>query len=157
MIYLGDEISEEWGGVYTTNYGDMRLVQIGRRIYGDYADRGYFEGCAHGDGLTMRATFQYASPRSKHGFVQFRIDGDGLEGTWAWTHTGVPSNNAAVNWRGARKAAAAPSLTNVKAEGMNFSDRWPDISAEERRWVLGSEYYDSCDPPEVHYDDPENQ
>ena len=152
MVYLGDEISEEWSGTFDTTYGELRLAQIGRRIYGDYVDRGYFEGCAHDDGLTMRATFQYITPRSKHGFVEFRTDGDGFEGTWTWTHAGPPPADATVNWRGARKAAVAPSLINVKAEGMNFSERWPDLGAEERRWVLGSEYYDSCDPPEVEED-----
>lgn len=152
-VYAGTDFDTgEWSGTFTTNYGDVRLVQIGRRVFGDYAQRGYFEGCTHNGGLTLRGTFQYNDPRSKHGFIEFRTDGDGFEGTWTWTRNGTPASDARINWRGARKLGSAPSLSYVTGERPHFADNWANISDTDRSWVLGSDYYDSCDPPEVEYD-----
>lgn len=147
----GDIRGDEWTGTFDTNYGDLRLVQVGRRVYGDYAKRGYFEGCVHNSGLTMRGTFQYNSPRRNHGFVEFRMDGDGFEGSWVWTKSGPPKRDSKINWRGARKQADTPQLSYVTGEKTHFADMWSSLSSENRKWVLGSDYYDSCDPPEVDY------
>lgn len=139
--------TEEWNGTFDTNHGEIRLVQIGRRVFGDYAQRGYFEGCTHDGGLTLRGTFQYNSPRSKHGFIAFRMEGDGFQGTWTWTGNGPPSAEARVNWSGARSSLPAPSLIHAAGMEPHFADSWVDISDRDRRWVIGSEYYDSCDGP----------
>lgn len=147
-----DDFSEEWTGTFQTNFGELRLTQIGRRVYGDYANRGYFEGCAHGDGTILRGTFQYNSPRNYHGFAEFRTDGDGFAGTWTWTARGVPQPDAAIGWRGVRVSAPAPSLIYVDGASPHFADNWPDITDAQRQWVLGSDYYDSCDPPDIDYD-----
>lgn len=138
-----------WTGTFDTNYGELRLIQQGRRVFGEYAKRGYFEGCTHDGGATMRGTFQYFSPRRNHGFIEFRVDGDGFEGTWAWTKSGVPASTDKVNWRGARTNPAVREEVYARANEMGFADMWSAIDSTQRRWVLGSDYYDSCDPPQV--------
>lgn len=140
---------DEWQGTFDTNYGELRLIQNGRRVFGEYAKRGYFEGCVHDGGTTMRATFQYFSPRRNHGFVEFRSDGDGFKGTWTWTKNGVPASDAKVNWSGARAKPDVAGEVYTRANEMGFADMWSTIDSAQRRWVLGSDYYDSCDPPLV--------
>lgn len=141
---------DEWTGTFDTNYGELRLVQQGRRVFGEYAKRGYFEGCVHDGGTTLRATFQYFNPRRNHGFIEFRSDGDGFKGTWTWTKNGVPSSSAKVNWSGARSNSEVREDVYIRANEMGFADMWSTIDASQRRWVLGGDYYDSCDPPEVN-------
>ncbi len=147
----GDIRGDEWQGTFTTNHGELRLVQVGRRVYGEYAKRGYFEGCVHKSGLNMRGTFQYFKPRRKHGFIEFRMDGDGFKGSWTWTKSGPPNADSRINWSGARSKPDVAAKVYTRANEMSFADMWPKISAEQRKWVLGSDYYDSCDPPEVDY------
>ena len=147
------EASDIWTGTFHTNFGELRLVQIGRRVYGDYADLGFVEGCAHGDGTTLRGTFQYNRPANYHGFFEFRTDGDGFAGVWTWTGKGVPRSAAKIGWRGVRVSAPAPSLRYVDGSRPHFANSWPELSAAQRKWVLGSDYYDSCDPPDIQYDD----
>ena len=146
---------DEWLGTFTTNHGQLRLVQDGRRVYGEYSNRGLIEGCLFDGGRTFRGTFQYFSPRRRHGFVEFRQDGDGFEGTWTWTRSGPPAPEAAINWRGARSLPDVPEEVYRRGGTMNFADAWPELAPETRRWVLGSDYYDSCDPPEVDYGEDE--
>ena len=143
---------DEWAGTFDTNHGELRLVQRGRRVFGEYAKRGYFEGCVHDGGLTMRGTFQYNSPRSKHGFIEFRTNGDGFEGTWTWTRNGTPSRGDRINWSGARSQPDVAQRVYDRANKVSFADMWSTIGSEQRRWVLGSEYYESCDAPEVDYE-----
>ncbi|MGB3471863.1 MAG: hypothetical protein WBA51_13660 [Erythrobacter sp.] len=152
-----ETVADIWTGTFDTNYGELRLIQQGRRVFGEYAKRGYFEGCTHAGGAIMRGTFQYYSPRSKHGFIEFRTDGDGFEGTWTWTKSGVPASSAKINWRGARTNPAAREEVSTRANEMNFADMWSTITDGQRRWVLGSDYYDSCDPPEVDEPGGENE
>lgn len=142
----------EWTGTFDTNYGELRLIQNGRRVFGEYAKRGYFEGCVHDGGTTMRATFQYFSPRRNHGFIEFRTDGDGFKGTWTWTKNGVPSSSDKVNWSGARTSSDVREDVYVRANEMSFADMWGTIDSSQRRWVLGSDTYDSCDPPEADHE-----
>lgn len=138
---------DEWHGTLQTTFGEIRLIQDGRRVFGEYAKRGYFEGCVHDGGASMRGTFQYFSPRSRQGFVEFRLDGN-----WNYMRSGVPAKGKRNRWAGARSNPDVPSEVYIRANEMSFADMWPDISAAQRRWVLGSDYYDSCDPPEVDYE-----
>lgn len=133
-----------WTGTFTTNHGDIRLIQIGNRVFGDYAARGFFEGCVHDGGQTLRGTFQYLSPRSKHGFVEFRLNGDRFEGQWAWTVAGLPRGTSTINWRGTRRASDAPTLTSVDQNGPHFADMWNTIAASQRAWVLGQPGATAC-------------
>lgn len=133
-----------WTGTFSTNHGDIRLIQIGDRVFGDYAARGYFEGCARDGGRTLRGTFQYLSPRSRHGFIEFRLDGDSFAGTWTWTRSGVPRSGSAINWRGTRKSSDAPTLNYVSQNELHFADNWNEISQDVRAWVLGQQGPDQC-------------
>ncbi len=133
-----------WTGTFSTNHGDLRLIQIGNRVFGDYAARGYFEGCVRDGGQTLRGTFQYLSPRSRHGFIEFRLSDESFAGTWAWTTSGVPRSNSTINWRGTRKSADTPTLNYVSQDELHFADMWNTIGASQRAWVLGQQGADQC-------------
>lgn len=137
-------VTGPWTGTFSTNHGDIRLIQIGNRVFGDYAARGFFEGCVRDGGQTLRGTFQYLSPRSKHGFIEFRLNDDSFEGTWTWTRSGVPGPGSAINWRGTRRSGDAPTLNQVSADESHFADMWNTISASQRAWVLGQTGADQC-------------
>ena len=146
---------DEWQGTFTTNYGPIRLVQQGRRVFGEYAERGLFEGCIHDGGNVLRGTFQYFKPRSSNGFIEFRADGDGFKGSWTWARDGVPGPQAKINWRGARSDPQVVDRVAVRGRRLNFADFWPTLEPDSRKWVLGSDYHDSCDAPDIDYGDGE--
>lgn len=157
IIYPNGErlTGDEWQGTFTTNYGPIRLVQKGRRVFGEYAERGLFEGCIHDGGNVLRGTFQYFKPRSSNGFIEFRTDGDGFKGTWTWAKGGVPGRESKINWRGARSDPRVSDRVAERGRELNFADFWPTLNSASRRWVLGSDYHDSCDAPDIDYDDGE--
>lgn len=127
----------EWTGTFTTNYGDLRLIQSGDRVYGDYGTRGYIEGRVNSAGTVMRGTFQYNSPRGSHGFIEFRRSGSRFEGGWSWTANGPPPSTK-VNWTGNRKSSARPTLKHAVQKASYWSDAWFKIDQQYRSWVSGS-------------------
>lgn len=156
-VYTGGEqlVGDEWQGTFTTNYGPIRLVQKGRRVFGEYAQRGLFEGCVHDGGNVLRGTFQYFRPRSSNGFIEFRTDGDGFKGSWTWAKAGVPKPDSKINWRGARSDPRVSDQAAVHGRRLNFADFWSTLDPASRQWVLGSDYHDSCDAPDIEYGDGE--
>lgn len=127
----------EWTGTFTTNYGDLRLIQSGDRVYGDYGTRGYIEGRINPAGTVMRGTFQYNSPRSSHGFIEFRRSGNRFEGGWSWTKAGPPARSK-VNWTGSLRSSARPALKYARGKSSYWADMWATTSAANRAWATGS-------------------
>ena len=151
----GQLFGDEWQGTFTTTYGPIRLVQQGRRVFGEYAERGVFEGCIHEGGDVLRGTFQYFKPRTSNGFIEFRTDGDGFKGSWTWAKAGVPNPESKINWRGARSDPRISDSAAERGRKLNFADFWPTLDAASRQWVLGSDYHDACDAPDIDYGDGE--
>lgn len=107
-----------WQGRWDTDFGELRLVQTGDRVHGDYATTGMIEARLSPDGRTLRGAFNRHD--GDWGMFSFEIsaDGKGWTGRWAWRDdvsldTGV--------WSGRRTSPAVPRLT----EAVDAPVYWP--------------------------------
>lgn len=94
-----------WSGNWDTTYGQLRLMQDGRRVYGDYAARGTIEGTVSEAGDELRAVFMYTDGR--WGLVRWTRAGNRISGLWNWSASGIPSKGAGTRWDGKRTSRSA--------------------------------------------------
>ena len=99
--------SGPWEGSWYTNHGELRLIQTGDRVYGDYADRGMIEGRVSPDGGILRGAFNRLD--GSWGLFQFELSGSGdaWEGKWSWNDD--PALRDGV-WEGRRSGYSPPAL-----------------------------------------------
>lgn len=116
------EVHEVWTGTWSSTYGQLRLVQDGRRVYGDYANRGYLEGrTAENDPGMVRGTFQRKD--GKWGFFEFTLSPDpgAFKGGWTygenWESNDFPTDESTA-WNGTKKTDIPGPI--VQAVGKRF-------------------------------------
>ena len=99
-----------WEGSWNTNFGELRLVQSGDRVYGDYADRGMIEARTSPDGRTLRGA--YNRHDGKWGLLQFDLsdDGESWQGRWSWNDDPGLRDGG---WSGRRSSTATPRLVHA--------------------------------------------
>ena len=68
-----------WQGTWNSTYAPLRLVQDGKRVYGDYGDLGPIEATVVAPGR-IAGTFQN---HGKPGRIEFELNGDTFVGKWA--------------------------------------------------------------------------
>ncbi|MEL7446910.1 MAG: hypothetical protein AAGK02_14060, partial [Pseudomonadota bacterium] len=124
-----------WTGTWDSQHGELRLIQEGDRVYGDYAKRGYFEGRVSQDGKRLRGTFQYNSPRSKNGYIEFVRSGDSFEGGWNWADDG-PVSYTRGNWDGSLKSKRHPTLTYAVDRTDYWADFWNIKGGRASKWAF---------------------
>lgn len=110
--------SQTWSGDWDTNFGQLRLIQQGQRLYGDYADRGTIEGRITDNGRTARAVFLYNDGR--WGTVQWSRAQDRLAGTWNWAADGLPQAKSGKIWTGTRASARTSPLKFARFDGAGY-------------------------------------
>lgn len=110
LVLLGAPASAgaAWSGNWDTTYGQLRLMQDGRRVYGDYAARGTIEGTVSEAGDELRAVFMYTDGR--WGLVRWTRAGNRISGLWNWSASGIPSKGAGTRWDGKRTSRSADRL-----------------------------------------------
>lgn len=96
-----------WNGDWDSNFGQLRLLQNGDRLYGDYQERGVIEGKISPDGRKAHAVFVYTDGR--WGYVQWRVSNGRLAGTWNWSGDGPP-NPKGKSWTATRASARTSPL-----------------------------------------------
>ncbi|MFK7939159.1 MAG: hypothetical protein AB8B82_07265 [Roseovarius sp.] len=109
---------DSWQGDWDTSYGQVRLLQDGSRVWGDYAERGTLEAVSSPDGASLRGVFRYTS--GKWGTVEFRRNGDAFEGHWRWSAPTVPGDKG---WSGQKASDATSELKYASATGARH---WPE-------------------------------
>lgn len=88
IAWSSSAFANNWQGNWDSNFGELRLMQNGDRLFGDYQERGTIEGRISRDGRSARAVFVYTDGR--WGTVQWRIANDKIAGTWHWSQNGLP-------------------------------------------------------------------
>jgi hypothetical protein len=93
-----------WQGTWSTSFGELRLVQNGHVVSGDYKDVGRIEGTADQKRRTLEGTF---TNQGRRGRLKFVLDGKGkgFQGAWAWG-----SEKPKAEWKGRRTSTARPSV-----------------------------------------------
>ena len=112
-------LAEGWSGTWRSSYGELRLKQVGERVYGDYADEGTIEGVANGDRL--RGSFQRKDGNG--GYIEFQMSpkNDKFIGKWSWIGQPLPVLPQSGNdWSGWRSAATA-ALRQTAAGSASYS------------------------------------
>ena len=101
--------SGDFGGVWDTDFGELRLHQIGDYVIGDYADNGVMVGKA--SGTCVAGVFTNGE---RNGLFRFDASGGSgqFEGQWAGH-----GDDLGGTWSGTRTADSATQLQNFTRDG----------------------------------------
>lgn len=135
------QADEPWEGTFDTNYGPVRLIQDGDRVYGDYFneyqnDPSYIEGRVSSDGRVLRATWQKTGNRADNGFIEFALTGDGFVGDWRYTHNAQSPEWKDARWTGIRTSSATPRLQIAVGREHYYNDDFFRTVARLRSWAF---------------------
>ncbi|MEL6921080.1 MAG: hypothetical protein AAFO77_08645, partial [Pseudomonadota bacterium] len=108
-----------WNGDWNSSFGQLRLLQNGDRLYGDYQERGVIEGRISPDGRNARAVFVYNDGR--WGTIQWRIANDRISGTWSWSQNGIAEPKNGNSWTATRTSARTSPLKYAD----QFAEKYP--------------------------------
>lgn len=97
--------AQSWTGTWSTNRGDLRLVQDGTRVYGDFATHGVIEATFTSVTQELSGTF---TDGNKTGHITFFRNGNEFHGLWGWTGKSAAGNH----WSGKITSTGRPRLTN---------------------------------------------
>lgn len=130
--------AQQWQGAWDTNYGQLRLVQDGDHVFGDYGG-GTIEGIYDASSGVLRAVFR--NPDGATGYAEFQMQSGfrAFVGTWNWAGDPLPDRRripAERRWTGQRSAATVPPIVNFRLPG-NRSRLLSSAPAKYRDWVNG--------------------
>lgn len=130
--------AQQWQGAWETPYGQLRLIQNGDHVFGDYRD-GTIEGVTDASTGRVRAIFR--NPDGSIGYAEFKIRPDNRQfaGAWAWEPAPLPVHHAGAadrRWTGTRSAATPPPIVNFRMPG-NRSRFINGAPAKYRQWITG--------------------
>ena len=94
--------AQSWTGTWQTSYGELRLVQDGKQVYGDYGNKGPI--AATFDPVTQELSGTFKN-NGQEGHLTLFLNGSSFRGRWGWK-----GKSAAGNWNGSRSSAARPVL-----------------------------------------------
>lgn len=95
----------DWTGTWSSSYGDLRLIQKGQTVSGDYANNGTIEGTLGAD-CALDGRFDNVR-QSSSGTIAFTLDGDRFNGIW-----GYDGQAQTRKWGGTRRSNVQPELVN---------------------------------------------
>ncbi|MEM1050672.1 MAG: hypothetical protein AAGI28_01120 [Pseudomonadota bacterium] len=128
--------SERWQGEWSTNHGQLELIQDGRFVYGDYRTDATFEGVTDPTGRVLRATFTYKDGRK--GFATLIIaSSNRFSGRWDWANQPPPrtGNDGRGSWSGTKKGAVRPRVTHF-SYSPNPLNYWRRTTSRNRSWAF---------------------
>ena len=108
-------LAQEWQGAWNTTYGQIRLVEDGDYVYGDYGNIGTIEGVLVNGKQVLRAVFTRRDTKQTGyvEWVQSGDDGNRITGRWNWTSAPVPDWQEEASgglWRGDRTDDGIPPI-----------------------------------------------
>ena len=129
--------AQQWQGAWNTTFGQVRLIEDGDHVFGDYGD-GTIEGIIDRSTGRLRAVFRNSDGRS--GYAELKLGANGtFAGAYSWESEALPRFDAGVatrRWTGNRTAAAAPPIRNFRLPA-NRSAFVSGASAKYREWING--------------------
>ena len=118
MLWTPVAFAGPWDGDWNSSYGQLRLLQSGDRVFGDYAERGTIEGNLSADGRNLRGVFVYTDGR--WGTFDWVLNGERFAGTWRWNAQGMTAKGD-EKWS-ATKSSARTSFLKFADTGTRA---WP--------------------------------
>ncbi|MGV7105058.1 hypothetical protein [Flavobacterium sp. U410] len=102
--------SQNLTGTWTSSYGELRLIQEGNRIYGDYADKGVIDATIEKGGKIIGRFTNKAYP-DQYGELSLVLNGyDSFIGSWRFGNGSWDTNS----WTAKRLNKNTPILQNNK-------------------------------------------
>ena len=105
-----------WTGSWDTTYGQLRLIEDGDTVYGDYGNVGTIKAYLNRPcGEWLRGIFERKDGR--WGYIEFVATGDlgsRFSGRWTWSDTTLPSweGKNGTEWRGTVEDRYPPPILN---------------------------------------------
>ncbi|MEO0899462.1 MAG: M12 family metallopeptidase [Bacteroidota bacterium] len=122
----------QWTGTWSSTYGELRLIQNGTKVSGDYATQGVIEGTYNAAKRTLTGSF-YNKKLKRTGFFRFTLNGKSFSGTWGW------NRDMNTKWTGTRIRSTKPSLKS--SEFRACQGRWDSSFGELRFKQDGGKVY----------------
>ena len=136
--------AQSFEGRWNSNFGELRLHQIGSYVVGDYAGRGVIAGKV----VNGRLEGQFTNG-SRAGEFQFSRSGNALSGSWNWV--GASSTGT---WRATQQGDPGRQLNNFSREGTShqvidndrdhidgtFSSQYGEVRLFSRDLLLVGDY-----------------
>ncbi|GAB2205957.1 hypothetical protein ROS1_27730 [Roseibium sp. ROS1] len=123
--------ADDWTGNWDSNYGQLRLIQEGVRLYGDYADNGTIEGIIGPDRKTAHAVFYWNN--GQWGTVFWRRANDRMVGVWNWSKDGLPELKSRNRWTATRTASRVAPLKFASQIKRRFPEQ--DVNFTEGQFL----------------------
>ena len=113
LVITSTALAGQWDGNWDSSYGQLRLVQSGDRVFGDYAEQGTIEGKLSADGRNLRGVFIFTDGR--WGTFDWLMSGKKFAGTWRSGDNGITTAGD-QKWS-AKKTSNRPSLLKFADTG----------------------------------------
>lgn len=118
FLLFGFSLSaQEWQGTWSSDFGELRMVQLGNKIYADYDKIGTLNGAYISSSRTFKGVFNNKKENRK-GRFSFTLsrDGKSFTGKWGWGNT-IPNQR----WSGKQESNTMPTLTSADFQRYNRS------------------------------------
>ncbi len=135
------QADEPWEGMWETEFGPVRLIQEGDRVYGDYYntyqnEASYIDARVSEDGRVLRGTWQKTRNRTDNGFIEFSLTGDGWVGDYQYTHNTRAPDWQGGRWNGTLISRATPKITVAVDREHYFNDDFFRTVGRLRDWTF---------------------
>lgn len=140
----------QWQGTWRTDYGQVKLRQADKFVYGDYGSWGTIAGIVSDDNRTLRGIYKRNDDRST-GFIEWKLTGaTSFDGRWNSPNKVFPTvGKTGTPWTGVRQSGSRPALSVYRSttrvgdflrrQTIAFS-HWARMSYYTRQVVLPADY-----------------
>ena len=132
----------DWSGTWQSSFGELRLVDQGRFVVGDYAEHGVIVArksiVGECGAIALSGTFTNGARAGTLNVV--RLPGGEFEGRWRFA-----GDDGEGRWRGSRTRADAPALSNFSANGVAIDVAGPLFDIGLPAWMIGANRSDFGD------------
>ncbi|MFW5700143.1 MAG: hypothetical protein ACOCWM_00500 [Cyclobacteriaceae bacterium] len=98
--------AQNWTGTWDTSYGELRLVQIGDIVYGDYNNgEGTIDGKLNKKFGILNGEFYNEKAKKTGKFTFILWNGDSFKGSWNWFNSSLKED-----WSGTKTSSEYPIL-----------------------------------------------
>lgn len=126
----------QWQGTWDTRYGEVKLQQTQKYVYGDYGSWGTIEGMASPDGKLLRGVYR-RNDDGTWGYFEWKLSFPTyFEGRWQTSRLPVPIwNSRGTKWDGKRTSEVNPSLRVYPYEAGAVSAIGGFLGRQERKYI----------------------
>ena len=105
--------AQNWQGTWKTDFGELRLYDLGQYVVGDYGGKGLIVGSKEFD--LLQGVFTNPGAK-KSGYFTFQSQGkQAFRGSYRWT-----AKSKVQDWKGQKLSSSVPNLRNFTRQAKNL-------------------------------------